>query len=118
MMSQATARAGRGKDRSWLSCHYCGEKNLLNIVPNRDQFCHGVLGQWLTLILCCFLFCFVLPPRGQSCWESRRKFWPFQLKSLHFMLEKKRGYVQGERPFNVLVGFFLGGGEGKMGVGG
>lgn len=34
------------------------------------------------------------------------------------MLEKKRGYVQGERPFNVLVGFFLGGGEGKMGVGG
>lgn len=27
------------------------EKNLLNIVPNRDQFCHGLLGQWLTLIL-------------------------------------------------------------------
>lgn len=27
------------------------EKNLLNIVPNRDQSCHGVLKQWLSLLL-------------------------------------------------------------------
>lgn len=32
------------------------EKNLLNIVPNRDQFCHGVLGQRLMLISVGFFF--------------------------------------------------------------
>lgn len=36
------------------------EKNLLNIVPNRDQSCHGVLKQWLSLLLFFSL-------RGQSC---------------------------------------------------
>lgn len=36
------------------------EKNLLNIVPNRDQFCHGFLEQWLSLLLFFSL-------RGQSC---------------------------------------------------
>lgn len=85
------------------------EKNLPNIVPNRDQFCHGVLGQRLTLILVVFFS----SKRAELLGEQKGVL-ALSVRSLHFMLEKNVDMCRG-RDHLMFWWFSLGGGKQLVG---